>query len=91
MGVLWDLMSQAKCDIGDQYFRVILVDNFDRDNVPDQELYSIDGESVECSGLTMEQAKEIADRYNSRHGDYYPWYAKVVSMNYKLRTLSDLY
>lgn len=55
--------------------KVILKDNFDRESTSDVLLED---------DLSEEKAKEVADKYNSRHREDHPWFAKVVSDDYKL-------
>lgn len=49
--------------------KVILVDNFDRPEIPDQ-LYKDHLEDIE--------AEKLAEEYNKRSGDYSSWYAMKV-------------
>ena len=72
-------------------YKVVLVDNLDRDFVPDSNLVSIKGDIVDSENLTLEEAKALAKRYN----DCYPvdaqWFAMVKPQSYKLRTMEDFY
>lgn len=62
--------------------KVILVDNFDRESVADVLLEE---------GLTELEAMEVAEKYNERYPDDWPWFARAVGDNYKLwRGIVDL-
>lgn len=58
--------------------KVIQVDNFDRDNIPDM--------LVEGPGLTKEEADWIASDLNSREGPHTDRYFLAVPDEYKLKT-----
>lgn len=55
--------------------KVILVDNYDREGIPDQ-LY--------LSNLSMEDARAKAKEYNDSYDDDYPWFARAVEDNHRL-------
>lgn len=55
--------------------KVVLVDNFDRENIPDQLLKD---------EITEEEANELADEYNRCHQGSYDWYARAVADDYRL-------
>lgn len=58
-------------------WKVIGVDNFDRDSVSD--------ELVE-EHLSEADAKATAKRVNAGHGDMWPWFYKAVPQDHKLFT-----
>ena len=62
--------------------KVVLVDNFDREEVSDILLKA---------NLTEEEAVAEADSYNAKHGDNHLWFAMAKDDDYKLWDSSELY
>lgn len=72
-------------------YKVVLVDNLDRDFIPDKNLVSIKGDIVDSENLTLEEAKALAKRYNDSCPINSDWFAMVKPQSYKLRTMEDFY
>ena len=65
-------------------FKVILVDNYDRDTVADVLLKTdIDGSTIPES-LSLDEAIAYAKRYNDRMPENHFYFAKAVPIDYKL-------
>lgn len=65
-------------------FKVVLVDNFDREIVADKMLTTdVKGNSIPAS-IGLKDACRIVEEYNNSYPDDWDWYAKVVPVDYKL-------
>lgn len=78
-------LESALKDAEGNLYKVVLIDNFNRDTVSDRNLKRIGDEPVESEYLTQEAAKALADRYNDKYlRPNSDWYAVVKPQSYKL-------
>ncbi len=70
-------------------YKVVLIDNFNRDDVSDYILK--DENKMPLENLSKERAEEIADAYNVGKPAYYDWFAVAKPQDYKLHDGTEVY